>query len=1100
MLVKLTRLVTVVLLIACQSYCSFAECDRKIVFEVECDSGIESASETYRFILGSPRLQSKTCGSTWFEFDVNVLADVTIDASLLEGVSGCTNVTAALSGSLAAAFESVPGVTLGSDGTTFWVNTTGDEAVWLSLDGAELLSMSCCPAVNLFNGIDSDESAGGHDSGVQINGRIEACGENQIQPLGVLGSIQSGQTTIYSDYDDGWYGRGRARSFKDNGDGTVTDLSTGLEWLKDPTGAGIGARLNFTNAVNTCDGFVFAGHDDWRLPTIQELSTLINVTGTIETKPITDEIFEGEIYRYWSSTTYVDVASLAWSVDPAGGVNFFNKTDVFHIRPVRGGTQETVPDRFTTSPDGKLVLDSVSGLSWVRNPVDAGLSGGTLWEDAITASENLVYGGFDDWRLPTRNELHSIIDYTRGIHPAWHSVFQGPSTEYWTSTKSLHPLRPFPWVVECSLGSVNGRDYWVFGPSVRPVRGGKLDPCREGVVDIPTAFTPTPSSTPTTSPTPSPTRTITLTPTTTKTRTPTSTPTRTRTATATATPTTGGPPAEPSGIVVRTGGNARIVELATNGSVYREFGTGGYAHPSAFILGAENDLIVSGDNGLLRFSLSTNAYLGLFSQSDEISGHAKDTVRGPDGDIYLADSSGGVIRRYDGTNGASKGTFVSNAQLAFPDGMAFGPNGNLFVTAGGFQGQEILEFDGGTGAFVKVFADNLQLAGPFDLAVREDETSFLLTSRTRKQIVEIDSSDGSILRTLGAGAGLVEPTGLLPMPDGRLYVSDFSTGKIHLFDLKDGSYDGIFATVSSGGPVFLGNLNANTEINLPPSQPVVELVPDPAKTLDNLLCTATGSVDPEGAEVTYSFAWYRDGDLIEAEGAGPITGPTLSHTYTTKGDTIECRVTPSDGAVQGEPGIDSVVIQNTPPTAPVVRILPENPNPNDGLAVSIDVQSFDADGDFVTYVFQWFESTDGETWERRPEVSGNLNPFVQGQPEISTLYTQGAEFWRVEVTPVDLSKKQKADFDRNPSSLTAKGLTVGEAGAAETYIVPDLDGDGSVDGDDWLELLSIWGIPKSELSSEVQQIFFDTNEPGNTRIGRDRLFQLLINDWRRTDE
>ena len=56
----------------------------------------------------------------------------------------------------------------------------------------------------------------------------------------------------------------------DNGDGTITDTATGLMWLQDAN-QGV---MNWANAKNWADSFVFAGFDDWRLPTIEELENM----------------------------------------------------------------------------------------------------------------------------------------------------------------------------------------------------------------------------------------------------------------------------------------------------------------------------------------------------------------------------------------------------------------------------------------------------------------------------------------------------------------------------------------------------------------------------------------------------------------------------------------------------------------------------------------------------------------------------------------------------------------------------------------------------------------------------------------------------------
>lgn len=49
----------------------------------------------------------------------------------------------------------------------------------------------------------------------------------------------------------------------DNTDGTVTDSATNLMWLKNTQQSG---WLNWASAVTWADNLVFAGHDDWRLP------------------------------------------------------------------------------------------------------------------------------------------------------------------------------------------------------------------------------------------------------------------------------------------------------------------------------------------------------------------------------------------------------------------------------------------------------------------------------------------------------------------------------------------------------------------------------------------------------------------------------------------------------------------------------------------------------------------------------------------------------------------------------------------------------------------------------------------------------------------
>jgi hypothetical protein len=283
-------------------------------------------------------------------------------------------------------------------------------------------------------------------------------------------------------------------------------------------------------------------------------------------------------------------------------------------------------------------------------------------------------------------------------------------------------------------------------------------------------------------------------------------------------------------------------------------------------------------------------------------------------------------------------------------------------------------------------------------------------------------------------------------------------------------------------------------VNQPPSMPAVRISPENPTTQDDLFALATGSIDPEGQPLFYLYEWYRNDSLVSNE------TDFLSHTSTAKGDEITCLVRSSDGHRQSAPGEDTVIILNSPPSAPVVRILPPNPSPRSGLAVRIETESVDPDGDTVLYLIEWFESDDGVNWTRRPELSGNLKPFVAGEPEISSLYTQVAEFWRVQVTPVEAHTVSK-------KGETSKGEgepIVGQAGTDTVLILPDvaasLSGgqEGMIDSDDLLVLLGIWGVQKSDAPADLLEQFFDASDLPEDRIGLRHLLILARYGWHRT--
>ena len=70
--------------------------------------------------------------------------------------------------------------------------------------------------------------------------------------------------------------KGNQPSYRDNGDGTITDLVTGLMWQKSPD---FKNKTTFGDAMKGAKKLRLAGFDDWRMPTIKELYSLIDFRG-----------------------------------------------------------------------------------------------------------------------------------------------------------------------------------------------------------------------------------------------------------------------------------------------------------------------------------------------------------------------------------------------------------------------------------------------------------------------------------------------------------------------------------------------------------------------------------------------------------------------------------------------------------------------------------------------------------------------------------------------------------------------------------------------------------------------------------------------------
>jgi hypothetical protein len=228
---------------------------------------------------------------------------------------------------------------------------------------------------------------------------------------------------------------------------------------------------DFINGLNAQN---YGGHHDWRLPTIKELSTLVDSDRYPNPSINTVYFPDTMTYYYWSSNASAGNYNHAWyAYFFYGKVATIYKNLGCYVRAVRGGQ---LPDNnFIDNSDG-TISDTSTGLMWQK----ATAPGTYNWEQALTYCENLTLpaGGYSDWRLPNRNELQTIVDYSR-YNPAIDTTFfpSTPSTAgdwYWSSTTYAYNSN-FTWTVLFSHGYVTDGDMKSFYHYVRAVRGGQCD-------------------------------------------------------------------------------------------------------------------------------------------------------------------------------------------------------------------------------------------------------------------------------------------------------------------------------------------------------------------------------------------------------------------------------------------------------------------------------------------------------------------------------------------------------------------------------------------------------------------------------------------------
>lgn len=130
----------------------------------------------------------------------------------------------------------------------------------------------------------------------------------------------------------------------DHGDGTVTDLDTGLMWSENANHG----KMIWSDAVAYCDNLVTNGYSDWRLPSVAyeggsaELDTLFRVDGLPagEWEDLGHPFGGIEYYStYWSSILEYSEYAYSMQIYPDGtDVNGYSSTNSAHrVWPVRGG-------------------------------------------------------------------------------------------------------------------------------------------------------------------------------------------------------------------------------------------------------------------------------------------------------------------------------------------------------------------------------------------------------------------------------------------------------------------------------------------------------------------------------------------------------------------------------------------------------------------------------------------------------------------------------------------------------------------------------------------------------------------------------------------
>ena len=204
----------------------------------------------------------------------------------------------------------------------------------------------------------------------------------------------------------------------------VVDENTGLRWVL------LNEEVLLDAARERCENLEYGGFDDWRLPTAKEF---LSISDHDRVEPALNPLYFNALENrtYWTGTPAVSFGREDEFVGfdaSYGGIrsSYSAITQGVAVVCVRGDEYGRVSAE-NYEDGGETVFDSATGLVWQKASVS-----GKDWNGALSYCESLTLAGKSDWRLPNKNELMTLIDYSKS-EPA--SIFPGMTSEtLWSST------------------------------------------------------------------------------------------------------------------------------------------------------------------------------------------------------------------------------------------------------------------------------------------------------------------------------------------------------------------------------------------------------------------------------------------------------------------------------------------------------------------------------------------------------------------------------------------------------------------------------------------------------------------------------------------